>query len=232
MKVKELIAKVRFSHIICLGVGVLIPIYSDVLFLHEFTSSTVSAIMDTVVAASVIFAAWSVRNWTKEKINGQGFQHAEKILSNLHQSYVMLSTIMFCLDEFHKDYIIYKTISEHDTKNMGNESKRLMAESNKLNMTLSEIIADLYSLRSWSMDCTQTNEYTKYINGAEEVRNRCHLLLSIVHPRTTDKMREQWYKTFRNIKMEFNETRSLYFNLEIRFQEVFKSESTLKNYKG
>ncbi|UAK18535.1 hypothetical protein [Kluyvera sp. CRP] len=229
MNVKELIAKFRLSHIMCISIGVLIPIYSDVLFLHEFTSSTVSAIMDTVVAASVIFAAWSVRNWTKEKINGQGFQHAEKILSNLHQSYVMLSTIMFCLDEFHKDYIIYKTISEHDEKNMGNESKRLIAESNKLNIKLSEIVADLYSLRSWSMECTQESEYSKYINGAEEVRNRCHLLLSVVHPRANDNMREQWYKTFRNIRMEFDEIRSLYLNLEIRFQEVFKSESTLKN---
>ncbi|WP_407208262.1 hypothetical protein [Citrobacter freundii] len=56
-KIKRYIAKIRFSHVMCLCTGALIPIYSDVLFLNGFDSSTVSAIMDTVVAGSVIYAA-------------------------------------------------------------------------------------------------------------------------------------------------------------------------------
>ncbi|WP_368894195.1 hypothetical protein [Kluyvera ascorbata] len=230
MNVKELIAKFRFSHILCLSIGVLIPIYSDVFFLHGFDSSTVSAIMDTIVAGSVIFAAWSVRNWTKEKINNKGFEHAEKILSNLHHSHVILNSMVDLCQIYSSDYInnFQKTIS--DKENMELELRKIFEESHRTNMKLSELLADINSLKSWDMICIQEREYVNYIKCAEAIRNSFHNLMSVSNAIKGEQRINQWQKAFRKATVRFGVTSSMYSELDIRFEDVFKSGRKEKSY--
>lgn len=82
----------------CICIGILIPIYCDVLFLHGFDSGTVSAIMDTVIAASALLAAWSVRNWLKDKVKNKGFEHAKEILMDMH----LITNLLFKLQSDYK----------------------------------------------------------------------------------------------------------------------------------
>ncbi|AZP42997.1 hypothetical protein EJP81_14515 [Rahnella aquatilis] len=64
----KFIKKTRASHLIWLSVGLLIPMYADILFINDINSSTVSAVMDTVMATTAAFVAFS---WfyQKKKLN-------------------------------------------------------------------------------------------------------------------------------------------------------------------
>ncbi|EMV8352341.1 hypothetical protein AADD83_004814, partial [Escherichia coli] len=82
----------------------LIPMYCDVLFLHGFESGTVSAIMDTVIAASALLAAWSVHNWLKDKVKNKGFEHAKQILMGIH----LITNLLFELQSDYKNFALNK----------------------------------------------------------------------------------------------------------------------------
>lgn len=78
--------------------------YCDVLFLHVFESGTVSAIMDTVIAASALLAAWSVHNWLKDKVKNKGFEHAKQILMGIH----LITNLLFELQSDYKNFALNK----------------------------------------------------------------------------------------------------------------------------
>ncbi|MFP2566375.1 hypothetical protein ACLEWU_05115 [Escherichia coli] len=80
---KKLVKQIKFSHIACLAVGILIPIYIDVLGFHEFNSSTVSAIMDTVLASIATYTLYKVKNWYNEKTHTKGFEQANNFIVHL-----------------------------------------------------------------------------------------------------------------------------------------------------
>ncbi|HGK4841478.1 TPA: hypothetical protein ACJ2XA_001742, partial [Kluyvera georgiana] len=144
MKVKGLIAKIRFSHIMCLSVGALIPIYSDVLFLHGFDSGTVSAIMDTIVAASVVYAGWSVRNWLKDKVKNKGFELAEKVISDIHLSYAMIFTLKSSCENFADIFLDGNELSKAKQDNLNTDLKIFEDECIVINKKYVEILTSIY----------------------------------------------------------------------------------------
>ncbi|ELY4576856.1 hypothetical protein SMZ92_000188 [Cronobacter sakazakii] len=77
---------IKLSHIMCFAVGVLIPIYADVLFFHGYDSSTTSAIMDTVMAIAAIYTIVKVKDWYADKINEKGFEQANQYITLFHEA--------------------------------------------------------------------------------------------------------------------------------------------------
>ncbi|MFB5643114.1 hypothetical protein ACEZEZ_15200 [Kluyvera ascorbata] len=223
MKVKELIAKIRFSHIMCLGVGVLIPIYCDVLIFHGFTSSTVSAIMDTVVASSALYAAFSVRNWLKDRVKNKGFEHAGNLLTKIHQSYITLFSFNETWERFRINYASIVIVNEQEKQNIKNDKTAAIYESKELNKILNEVLADIHALKSWDMKCLAENEYIEYIEAVDKLRvkiektiietteSKVNLLSSATHIIMVSE-----------IKDDFKSLAEMYVMLKIRFEDVFR----------
>lgn len=223
MKVKELIAKIRFSHIMCLGVGVLIPIYCDVLIFHGFTSSTVSAIMDTVVASSALYAAFSVRNWLKDRVKNKGFEHAGNLLTKIHQSYITLFSFNETWERFRINYASIVIVNEQEKQNIKNDKTAAIYESKELNKILNEVLADIHALKSWDMKCHAENEYIEYIEAVDKLRvkiektiietteSKVNLLSSATHIIMVSE-----------IKDDFKSLAEMYVMLKIRFEDVFR----------
>lgn len=74
---------ITLSHIMCIAVGVLIPIYADVLFFHGYDSSTTSAIMDTVMAIAATYTAFKVGGWLNSRLNDKAFEEANSCITSL-----------------------------------------------------------------------------------------------------------------------------------------------------
>lgn len=222
MNVKELIAKFRFSHIICLGVGVLIPIYSDVLFLHEFTSSTVSAIMDTALAVFAGYAAYQVRDWLKDRVKNKGFEHAEKILTNLNQVYVLLFSLMESYKNFCYEYANGRNTTSRDEQIMREKAAKLFDESRTLHIKLTELQADINTLKSWDMECTNEDEYNNYINNCEKSRKKIDDFIFNIHDKSFMIRHAIWNRYHEETTLSYNESSEQFKSLEIRFESVFK----------
>lgn len=223
MNVKELIAKVRFSHIMCLGIGVLIPIYSDVLIFHGFTSSTVSAIMDTVVASSALYAAFSVRNWLKDRVKNKGFEHAGVLLTKIHQSYIMLFSLKETWERFRINYASVAFFNEEEKQNLKKEKIAAIYESKELNKILNEALADIHALKSWDMKCLTENEYIKYIETVDKLREKIeNTIIETTSSKFDLRSNASHILIGREIKDEFKSLAEMYVMLKIRFEDVFR----------
>lgn len=231
MNVKELIDKVRFSHIMCLGVGGLIPIYSDVLFLHEFTSSTVSAIMDTVLAFAALYAAFSVRNWLKDRVKNKGFEHAGNLLTKIHQSYIILFSFKETWERFRINYASIGFFNEEEKQNLKIEKTAAIYESKELNKILNEVLADIHALKSWDMKCLAEKEYIEYIESVDKLREKIEKTIAETTASKTNLHSSALHILLGDeIKDEFKSLAEMYVMLKIRFEDVFcyvKSSETI-----
>lgn len=227
MNVKELIAKVRFSHILCLSIGVLIPIYADMLFLHEFTSSTVSAIMDTVVAGSVIYAAWSVRNWTKEKINNKGFEHSEKILGNIHQTHLMIYSLYQTWVVFCNNYTNGYSLDDYEIESMRKDKIIALDEAKKLNIKTGELLSEIHGLKTWNIKIHNAKEYLEYIEHVDIVRKDIEeYILQAANTKNDLNRYSFWEENKEKISTTYTKAPIMYLKLNITFEDVFFYEKT------
>jgi hypothetical protein len=115
MKIKELMMKIRFSHIMCICIGVLIPIYCDVLFLHGFDSGTVSAIMDTSMAIAAIYTIMKVKDWYADKINEKGFEHANSYITMYHEAKLKANLLHLHIENLY-NYLDGKDLNTSNTE--------------------------------------------------------------------------------------------------------------------
>lgn len=221
MNIRNLVDKIEFSHIVCFSLGVLTAIYSDVLFLHEFNSSTVSAIMDTVVAGSAIYAALSVRNWLKDRVKNKGFEHAEKILMNMTQSFIKLQSLKSGYDNFCDEYSQCKELSSSDNSKMKKIASELLDLSRSLNIELAQLLVEIKTLRSWDMNCKAENEYINFITAADNTRDCIQDFIKSAINMTYFNRYFYWQRNKEQIQINYKSTIDNYNNLEIRFEDVF-----------
>ncbi|MBD5718040.1 hypothetical protein IF851_16325 [Citrobacter freundii] len=171
-KIKRYIAKIRFSHVMCLCTGALIPIYSDVLFLNGFDSSTVSAIMDTVVAGSVIYAAWSVRNWFKDRVKNKGFEHAQLILMDIHLITKLLFELQSDYKYFALNYMNGTELTKVEKNELILEREEILVQCSKIRKKSVELLVSIYGLGSWDMKLHYENDYITYLSAIEDAREK------------------------------------------------------------
>lgn len=158
----------RFSHLICLSIGVLIPIYADVLFLHEFNSSTVSAIMDTVMATAAISAAMSVRGWLKDKLKNKGFEQTDKIISEIYMMLGVFDNLRdHCIDFTNKHFSGIDLGTPHET--IMRDATILREISKQTNDKLVNVLIALKNLPVWGMHCKNEDKIIAYLDAIDDV---------------------------------------------------------------
>lgn len=100
-KIVHFINTIKLSHIMCIAVGVLLPIYADVLFLHDYDSSTTSAIMDTVMVVVAIYTIFKIKDWYADKINEKGFEQANQYITMLHEAKLKAELLHFSISDLY-----------------------------------------------------------------------------------------------------------------------------------
>ena len=93
--IKKNFEKLSLSHILIFCAGIMLPIISDVLFLHGFDASTLSAIWDTITGIMAIIATFTVVSWMKDKVDNRAFKQAEEIIDgyanlNIDKTFLLL----------------------------------------------------------------------------------------------------------------------------------------------
>ncbi|EOZ7623470.1 hypothetical protein UXP41_21065 [Enterobacter hormaechei] len=130
---------ITLSHIMCIAVGVLIPIYADVLFFHGYDSSTTSAIMDTVMAIAATYTAFKVGGWLNSRLNDKAFEEANSCITSL------MNTKNKAIELQQSIRQIYEYSDSRDRNNTDNTYNELRALSKKL---LNEFESNITNLNS------------------------------------------------------------------------------------
>ncbi|MBK4469998.1 hypothetical protein JJQ32_02155, partial [Enterobacter hormaechei] len=150
MRIKERLDKIELSHLLCLFCGALIPIYADVLFLHEINSSTVSAVMDTFMAAAAIYTAFKVSGWLNSRLNDKAFEEANSCITSL------MNTKNKAIELQQSIRQIYEHSGSRDRNNTDSTYNELRAFSKKLLIEFESNITNLNSklqlIQVWGLE--------------------------------------------------------------------------------
>ncbi|ELY4375745.1 hypothetical protein ACP6ZN_003634 [Enterobacter cloacae] len=175
MRIKERLDKIELSHLLCLFCGALIPIYADVLFLHEINSSTVSAVMDTFMAAAAIYTAFKVSGWLNSRLNDKAFEEANSCITSL------MNTKNKAIELQQSIRQIYEHSGSRDRNNTDSTYNELRAFSKKLLIEFESNITNLNSklqlIQVWGLEIKpDKNKELKliinsYINFLESSEN-------------------------------------------------------------
>lgn len=138
-KIVHFLNGITLSHIMCIAVGVLIPIYADVLFFHGYDSSTTSAIMDTVMAIAATYTAFKVGGWLNSRLNDKAFEEANSCITSL------MNTKNKAIELQQSIRQIYEYSGSRDRNNTDNTYNELRAFSKKL---LNEFESNITNLNS------------------------------------------------------------------------------------
>ncbi|MEX5724480.1 hypothetical protein ACP3PD_07955 [Enterobacter ludwigii] len=221
MRIKEHLDKIRLSHLLCLFCGALIPIYADVLFLHEINSSTVSALMDTIMAIAAISAALSVRHWIRDRVKNKGFEHAQSILIDIHTLNQSYFDLQIKYKKFAFRYMNGEELKNEQINILKLESDALLVLCNKVQTKILEIYVALKTLNSWDMSCKNEDEYIDFLKKIETGREKIESKLLTLDLNSHIVRLKQW----KDWKDEFSETveacSNSYKDLDKRFVTAF-----------
>ncbi|EPT0360732.1 hypothetical protein ACVNT8_004419 [Enterobacter cloacae] len=221
MKIKEQLAKIDFSHVMCLFLGALIPIFADTLFLHEFNSSTVSAIMDTIMAIVAIYAAFGVRHWIKDRVKNKGFEHAQSILTDLYTVNKMFFDLHSNFEYFALQYMDGSELTKEEKNSLKLEYDALRVQGSKIREKVIETLVNILELSSWDMKCNFEKEYINYLKIIEDAR--IEIEGKLIHLDFTNHIVR--LKQSNDYKKEFSETvlncSIVYGELNKRFVSAF-----------
>jgi len=205
----------------CLFFGALIPIFADTFFLHEFNSSTVSAIMDTVMATVAIYAAFGVRHWIRDRVKNKGFEHAQSILIDIHTLNKSFFDLQIKYKKFALRYMNGEELKNEQINILKLESDALLVLCNKLQNKILEIYVALITLDSWDMSCKNEDEYMDFLKKIENGREKIESKLLTLDPNSHIVRLKQW----KDWKDEFSEAveacSNSYRDLDKRFVTAF-----------
>ncbi|WP_312273342.1 hypothetical protein [Pseudescherichia sp.] len=210
------------SHLFCLSVGAMIPIYADVLFLHGFDSSTVSAIMDTVMAAAAISAALSVRNWLTDRMKNKGFEQADlcvKQLSILKHQAKTVCGITKAMFEQSKDID-----NAHEDEWFMNNTEKTRLSMIELEHQFSELTLHLDLLNLWNIKVNPTacEDLDTYLTSLHDFIKLTDKAVTILQACSKTERNHYWDKNKVNYKRSFDNITKLHQPITIPFDNLFK----------
>lgn len=221
MRIKEHLDKIRLSHLLCLFCGALIPIYADVLFLHEINSSTVSAAMDTIMAIAAVSAALSVRHWLRDRVKNLGFEHAQHILLNIHKITHKYFYLKSGYEDFASKYMNGSELDESETNALRLESEALKLDCINFRTETLELYAAILGLSSWDMTCKYEENYKDYLKTLERAQIKIATKLDSLDLNShtvRSKQWQDWKDEFSKINTGCSDT---YKKLNKRFVNAF-----------
>lgn len=148
--IEKFINGIRLSHIMCIAFGLLIPIYTDVLFFHGYDSSTTSAIMDTVMAIAAIYTIFKVKDWFTDKINEKGFEQANQYITFFHEAKLKAELLHFNISDLY-NYLGTINLNINDPEYQKKHNKVIELHSEYRDHII-KLKSQLDILRVWNME--------------------------------------------------------------------------------
>jgi len=144
------IKRIQLSRTICFFAGILVPIYADMLFIHDFDSSTVSAIMDTIMAGAAGYTALKVGKWLDTKLNDKAFEEANYFLTSLIDARTKAFEISRSIQQ------IYDHAGSKDRNHIDNKYNRLRMSTKELltnyEIHITQLNSKLSLIRVWGLE--------------------------------------------------------------------------------
>lgn len=160
MNIKIIKDRIRLSHILCISLGSLLTMYVDVLFLHGYDSSTTSAIMDTVMACTAVYAIVKVKDWYTDKINEKGFEQANMYITLFHEAKCKAELLHLNISEFY-EHLGVQNINSSDSDYQKRLSKVEELHSDYRDHML-KLRSHLEVLRVWNLKVHPDKEKKLY----------------------------------------------------------------------
>lgn len=221
------INKTRASHLIWLSVGLLIPMYADVLFIHGIDSSTVSAVMDTVMAAFSIIAVLSVRNWLNDKMKHRGFDQADKCILYLAKATIKAE---FLIVEIEKTYG-YSEDKEYLNNNRTYEGLKQSTEKyyNDFDSHITELSLELKLLQLWNIEFTAEKKplLENYLDALLGFRNLSFTAMQGYDEVNKTSRNRNWKSLRTDLNISHGLIQINYSPLNVSYNKLFKQSNIL-----
>lgn len=105
---------VNITHLIAFSLGVIIICFLDALVFEKSIADWVSSTANVVMAGAALYAAFSAKDWFKQKTHSLGFEKAEILLIQLDTIYASISDDMDKMSLYHLNI---KCNKDSDDKN-------------------------------------------------------------------------------------------------------------------
>ena len=179
-KLKFYLNKIKLSHVMCVCSGALVPMFADTFFLHEINSSTVSAVMDTIMAIAAIYAAFSVKDWLDSKISDKAFEEANLCITYVMDAKIKASEIFENIESMY-NYLGTTNILIYDPNyiNINKKNMELLAEYETHLTKLNERIA---LMKVWGLEIIpdRKKEFNKFITNYIVFLEHSQKMLNVV----------------------------------------------------
>lgn len=180
-KIKSIVNKITLSHVMCIFIGALVPMFLDVFLLHEISSSTVSAFMDTIMAGAAIYAAFSVKDWLAPKINDKAFEEANLCITYLMDAQIKASEI------FKNIQLMYNYLGTNDLTSNDKIYSEINQKNNELltgyEVHMTNLNAKIFLMKVWGLEIQsdKKDEFNKFIANYIEFLEHSKKMLTILN---------------------------------------------------
>lgn len=172
---------IKLSRTMFFFTGALVPIYADMLFINGFDSSTVSAIMDTIMATAAGYTALKVGKWLDSKLNDKAFEEANYFLTSLIDARTKAFEITGSIQQ------IYNHIGSKDRNHIDNKYNILRKSTKELladyEMNLTQLNSKLSLIRVWGLEVKpdKKEKLSEIINSSIIFLEKSEEMLDTLH---------------------------------------------------
>lgn len=222
MKANEIIKKIRPSHLIWFGSGTLIPMYADVLFINGINSSTISAIMNTIMVIISIMAIISVKDWLNDKMKHRGFDQADICVKKL-SSLKLKSKNLFNYTNSMFSYLIETDTIQNNDETFKSNERKIIDNFLKYCQSFSELTLELDLLKLWNIKINPEidNEFEKFLESISEFRDTIDDVISEFREPHIIVRRRYWEKNKVSFKEKYTEIKNSHTEITVPFDQLF-----------
>lgn len=217
------IKKTRASHLIWLSVGLLIPMFADVLFIHGIDSSTVSAVMDTVMAAFSIIAVLSVRNWLNDKMKHRGFDQADICVKKLSNLKLKANSLKNHIDAMF-DFLSTTERNPNSDRLFEKNDLKIVDDFLQYCTDFTELTLELDLLNLWNIKINPEidKEFEKYLDAVGTYRDTVDDMISNYREPNKIVRSRYWEKNQQSLQDAYNDIKDRHTEITVPFDQLFK----------
>ncbi|MCW6030150.1 hypothetical protein [Pantoea sp. JK] len=215
--IKKIIGNFELSHLMCLAIGVMIPIYADTIFLLKIDSSLISAIMDTVTAVVAVMAAISVKDWLSDKVKSKAVDHATLCLRKTAEIKNSLNMLV--------SYTAAAYTSNVTDKNLLNKLSEELTNRFIHNMnSFFSITIEFDALRQWSLSIKRNQEenFKSYLKNIKELLDITNILIKDFSNMDIASRNKLWNEYNNLIHQKYQDMKKCHDKMTIPFDDFFE----------
>lgn len=207
----------RLSHLFCIAIGIMIPIYADTVFLLKIDSSLISAIMDTVTTVVAVMAAISVKDWLSDKVKSKAVDHATLCLRKTAEIKHSLNILV--------SYTTAAYSSDVTDKNLLNKLSEELTKNFILNMnSFFDITIEFDALKQWNLSIRKNQEdnFRSYLKNIKEILDITNALIKDFSNLDITNRNKLWSDKNKSLHEKYQDLKDCHDKMTIPFDDFFE----------